>query len=153
MYMNRKLRVGINGFGRIGRAVCKVAWMRDDMEIVAVNDLGDIHNLAYLLQYDTVYKTAHFDVTAEIHENSEQYLLLSERGYEEKIKVFQVKNPNEIPWGTLDVDVVVESNPSVRRPVKTNVGVFAPIRTIVVALLQKILPAKPVFTSNGRAPL
>jgi glyceraldehyde 3-phosphate dehydrogenase len=113
--MTRKLRVGINGFGRIGRAVCKVAWMRDDMEIVAVNDLGDIHNLAYLLQYDTVYKTSHFDVTAEVHpadaegKGGEQFLLLNERGYEEKIKVFQVKNPNEIPWGTLDVDVVVES--------------------------------------------
>lgn len=106
--MNRKLRVGINGFGRIGRAVAKVAWMRDDMEIVAINDLGDIHNLAYLLQYDTVYKTSHFDVAAEVHD-TEQSLVLTEGDREQKIKVFQVKNPNEIPWGTVEVDVVVES--------------------------------------------
>lgn len=106
--MDKKLRVGINGFGRIGRAFAKVAWMRDDMEVVAINDLGDIHNLAYLLQYDTVYKTSHFDVTAEVHE-AVQELVLIEEDRSEKIRVFQVKNPNEIPWKDLDVDVVVES--------------------------------------------
>ncbi len=106
--MDKKLRVGINGFGRIGRAFAKVAWMRDDMEVVAVNDLGDIHNLAYLLQYDTVYKTSHFDVTAEAHEGVQE-LVLQEEERTEKIRVFQVKNPNEIPWKDLDVDVVVES--------------------------------------------
>ncbi len=106
--MDKKIRVGINGFGRIGRAFAKVAWMREDMEVVAVNDLGDIHNLAYLLQYDTVYKTSHFDVTAEVHESS-QDLILQEEERIEKIRVFQVKNPNEIPWRDLDVDVVVES--------------------------------------------
>ena len=80
------IRVGINGFGRIGRAFCKVAFERDDLEVVAVNDLGDIHNLAYLLQYDTVYKTSRFDVTAEIHEN-EQFLVLNQEGKEQKIKI------------------------------------------------------------------
>jgi glyceraldehyde 3-phosphate dehydrogenase len=106
--MNRKLRVGINGFGRIGRAFAKVAWMRGDIDVVAVNDLGDIHNLAYLLQYDTVYKTSHFDVIAETHD-AVQELVLTEGERTEKIRVFQVKNPNEIPWRDLDVDVVVES--------------------------------------------
>jgi glyceraldehyde 3-phosphate dehydrogenase len=47
--MDKKIRVGINGFGRIGRAFFKVALERDDMEVVAINDLGDVHNLAYLL--------------------------------------------------------------------------------------------------------
>lgn len=106
--MNRKLRVGINGFGRIGRAFAKVAWTRDDMEVVAINDLGDIHNLAYLFQYDTVYKTSSFDVTADVHEN-EQSLHLQEGDKIASIRVFQVKNPNEIPWKDLQVDVVVES--------------------------------------------
>lgn len=105
--MDKKLRVGINGFGRIGRAFFKVASMRDDMEVVAVNDLGDIHNLAYLLQYDTVYKVSHFDVSAEVHE-SEQYLFTT-GGHESKVQVFQQKDPAAIPWGTLNVDVVVES--------------------------------------------
>ncbi|MEI6810571.1 MAG: glyceraldehyde 3-phosphate dehydrogenase NAD-binding domain-containing protein [Candidatus Nomurabacteria bacterium] len=115
--MDKKLRVGINGFGRIGRAFFKVAAMRDDMEVVAVNDLGDIHNLAYLLQYDTVYKVAPYDVTAEIHPTSpegsvgqvqEQYLLTS-GAFESKVRVFQEKDPSAIPWGSLKVDVVVES--------------------------------------------
>lgn len=105
--MERKLRVGINGFGRIGRAFFKVASMREDMEVVAVNDLGDIHNLAYLLQYDTVYKVSSFDVAAEVHE-AEQYLTTS-GSHESRVRVFQEKDPALIPWRTLDVDVVVES--------------------------------------------
>ena len=115
--MDKKLRVGINGFGRIGRAFFKVASARDDMEVVAVNDLGDIHNLAYLLQYDTVYKVSAFDVAAEVHPTSsedsaghvsEQYLVTA-GAYDSKVRVFQEKEPSLIPWGTLQVDVVVES--------------------------------------------
>jgi glyceraldehyde 3-phosphate dehydrogenase len=64
--MDKKIKVAINGFGRIGRAFFKVALERDDMEVVAVNDLGDVKNLAYLLQYDTVYRVSHFDVHAEV---------------------------------------------------------------------------------------
>lgn len=105
--MDKKLRVGINGFGRIGRAFFKVASAREDMEVVAVNDLGDIHNLAYLLQYDTVYKVSHFDVSAEVHD-TEQYLMTS-GAHESKVRVFQEKDPALIPWGSLQVDVVVES--------------------------------------------
>jgi glyceraldehyde 3-phosphate dehydrogenase len=111
--MDKKIRVGINGFGRIGRAFFKVASERDDIEVVAVNDLGDVHNLAYLLQYDTVYRVSHFDVHAEIHdegnqETKEQYLV-TEGEHESRIRVFQEKDPAVIPWGSLDVDVVIES--------------------------------------------
>ena len=52
----KTIKVGINGFGRIGRAFLKIAWERPEIEIVAVNDLGDVANMAYLLKYDTVYK-------------------------------------------------------------------------------------------------
>ena len=55
--MTKKIRVAINGFGRIGRAFFKVAEKRPELEVVAVNDLGDIENFAYLLRHDTVYKT------------------------------------------------------------------------------------------------
>ena len=110
--MDKKLRVGINGFGRIGRAFFKVAALRDDMEVVAVNDLGDIHNLAYLLQYDTVYKVAAYDVVAEVHNDvsgiSEQYIVTS-GACDSRVRVFQEKDPSVIPWASLDVDVVVES--------------------------------------------
>lgn len=114
--MDKKIRVGINGFGRIGRAFFKLAYDRDDIEVVAVNDLGDIHNLAYLLQYDTVYKVAHFDVHAETHSTgegeaatTEQYLVTEDARGENKVVVFQQKDPSLIPWGSLDVDVVIES--------------------------------------------
>lgn len=113
--MDKKIRVGINGFGRIGRAFFKLAYDRSDIEVVAINDLGDIHNLAYLLQYDTVYKVSHFDVHAEVHasevegQSGEQYLITSGDSGEAKITVFQQKDPATIPWGALDVDVVVES--------------------------------------------
>lgn len=108
--MDKKIRVGINGFGRIGRAFFKVAFERDDIEVVAVNDLGDVHNLAYLLQYDTVYRVAHFDVHAEIHEDSkEQYLVVESDEKSMRVKVVQQKDPSSIPWGENNVDVVVES--------------------------------------------
>jgi glyceraldehyde 3-phosphate dehydrogenase len=104
--MDKKLRVAINGFGRIGRAFFKVALTRDDMEVVAINDLGDVHNLAYLLQYDTVYRVSSFDVHAEIHD-TEQFLVIDEMN--KKVKVVQVKDPLQLPWKDLNIDVVVES--------------------------------------------
>jgi glyceraldehyde 3-phosphate dehydrogenase len=113
--MDKKIRVGINGFGRIGRAFFKVAFERDDMEVVAINDLGDVHNLAYLLQYDTVYRVSHFDVHAEVHPAQveggvgEQYLVIESDAKSMKVKVVQEKDPALIPWGANMVDVVVES--------------------------------------------
>jgi len=52
----KTIKVAINGFGRIGRAFLKIAWERDDIEIVAINDLGSIESLSYLLRHDTVYR-------------------------------------------------------------------------------------------------
>lgn len=105
--MDRKLRVGINGFGRIGRAFFKLAYARDDIEVVAINDLGDIKNLAYLLQYDTVYKVSSFDVFGEEENNHNILHVYGEK--EMKVVVFAEKEPKLIPWKDLDVDVVVES--------------------------------------------
>jgi glyceraldehyde 3-phosphate dehydrogenase len=59
-----KVTVGINGFGRIGRAFFRAATHSKDIDIVAINDLGDVQNLAYLLQYDTPYRKADFKVEA-----------------------------------------------------------------------------------------
>ena len=108
-YMDKKLRVAINGFGRIGRAFFKVALAHPDIEIVAVNDLGDVHNLAYLLQYDTVYRVSSFDVHAEIHEESKEQYLVIEGDIDMKVKVVQEKDPNLLPWKSMEIDVVVES--------------------------------------------
>ncbi|OGI68380.1 type I glyceraldehyde-3-phosphate dehydrogenase [Candidatus Nomurabacteria bacterium RIFCSPHIGHO2_01_FULL_42_15] len=95
-----KIKVGINGFGRIGRAFLKVAWDRPEIEIVAVNDLGSVENMAYLLKYDTVYREWKHDIKAEGQE-----IIIDNK----KVKVLAEKEPNKLPWKDLGVDVVVES--------------------------------------------
>jgi len=96
----KKIKVGINGFGRIGRAFLKVAWERPEIEIVAVNDLGDIANMAYLLKYDTVYREWNHDIKIE------QGSLVIDG---QKVKVLAQKDPSKLPWKDLGVEVVVES--------------------------------------------
>lgn len=96
----KKIKTGINGFGRIGRAFLKQAWERSDIEIVAINDLGSLESLAYLLRHDTVYRN--WDHSVAIDGDN---LVIDGK----KIPVFAVKNPAEIPWGSVSADVVVES--------------------------------------------
>ncbi|MBU1178978.1 type I glyceraldehyde-3-phosphate dehydrogenase [Patescibacteria group bacterium] len=86
------MRIAINGLGRIGRIFLRQALNEKDLKIVAVNDLGDKENLLYLLKYDSVYKKFDYD-TAIIN----------------KIKFSQEKDPVNLPWKDLDIDVVVES--------------------------------------------
>jgi glyceraldehyde 3-phosphate dehydrogenase len=93
------MRVAINGFGRIGRAFVRRSWGRG-VDIVAVNDLGSLENLAYLLKYDTVYKRAPFSVEAK-----DGSLWLDGK----ETKFLQIKDPATLPWKDLNIDVVVES--------------------------------------------
>lgn len=95
------IRVAINGFGRIGRAFFKIAL--DDskkVKIVAVNDLTDPENLAYLLRYDTVY--GRYDKPVKVESDN---LVIAGQ----KIKVLSEKDPASLPWKELKIDVVVES--------------------------------------------
>jgi glyceraldehyde 3-phosphate dehydrogenase len=96
----KKIKVGINGFGRIGRAFLKIAWERPEVEIVAVNDLGSIESLAYLLKYDTVYRTWGHDVQI-----SGKDLVIDGK----KVKFISEKDTSKLPWAELEIDVVVES--------------------------------------------
>ncbi|MEK7106336.1 MAG: type I glyceraldehyde-3-phosphate dehydrogenase [Patescibacteria group bacterium] len=96
----KKIRVGINGFGRIGRAFLKASWDREEIEVVAVNDLGDVANMAYLLKHDTVYREWVHDIKTEGQE-------IQIDG--KKIKVLAEKDPALLPWKDLDIDVGVES--------------------------------------------
>ena len=104
------IRVAINGFGRIGRAFARLSYGRD-IELVAVNDLGSLENLAYLLKHDTVYGKAPFDVgyreqvigDSKIQEKG--VLIIDER----EVKFLSEKDPLNLPWGDLNIDVVVES--------------------------------------------
>jgi len=92
-------KIAINGFGRIGRLFFRQAFENKDIEIVAINDLGDIENLAYLLRHDTVYRTYDKSVSFE-----SQNLIVDGK----KIVVLQEKDPAKLPWGSMGVDVVVE---------------------------------------------
>lgn len=96
----KKIKVGINGFGRIGRAFLKIAFEHPEIEVVAVNDLGDVANMAYLLKHDTVYKDWKHEITSE----GQEIIVDGHR-----IKVLAVKDPATLPWKDLNVDVVVES--------------------------------------------
>ncbi|MEO7921188.1 MAG: type I glyceraldehyde-3-phosphate dehydrogenase, partial [Thermoanaerobaculia bacterium] len=94
------IRVGINGFGRIGRTVYRILSDREDIEVVVINDLFDNDHLAYLLKYDTVMRVFPKDVRADadaMYVDGRRILMTAE------------KDPSKIPWGELKVDVVVES--------------------------------------------
>lgn len=96
----KKIRIAINGFGRIGRTFFRQAFLRPELDIVAVNDLTDAQTLAYLLKYDTVYGRYGDTVHAADSE-------LSIDG--KTIALFAEKDPAKLPWKKLDIDVVVES--------------------------------------------
>src|SRR5438105_9076938 len=96
------LKVGINGFGRIGRQVFKALrdYYPDEIEVVAVNDLTDTETLAHLLKYDTTY--GEFDGEVEALEDA---LVVDDQ----RIMVSAEKDPSQLPWRDLGVDIVIES--------------------------------------------
>jgi len=98
----KKLRIGINGFGRIGRAVYRINNLNNIFDIVAINDINpDNLNIAYLLEYDTTYGRFESEVKADnnfiYHDN-------------EKIKVYHEKNILDVPWDNHEIDIVIESS-------------------------------------------
>jgi glyceraldehyde 3-phosphate dehydrogenase len=94
------IKVGINGFGRIGRNVVRAGFDRSDIDFVAANDLTDTKTLAHLLKYDSILGPLHTSVKAEA-----DAIIVGGR----KIKIFAVKDPAELDWPSLGVDIVVES--------------------------------------------
>src|SRR5512144_2047198 len=96
------VRVGINGFGRIGRQVLKAIrdFHGDTLEVVAFNDIGDLKTMAHLLKYDSNY--GRFDGTVEVGEDA---LIIDGK----TVKAFKETDPGKIPWGDLGVSIVVES--------------------------------------------
>ena len=94
------VRVAINGFGRIGRTFMRTAFGHPDFEVVAINDLGSLENLAYLLKYDSVYGRSPFTV-----EVKDEKLFVDGR----EISFVQERDPEKLPWGDMEIDIVVES--------------------------------------------
>jgi len=95
-----KVKVGINGFGRIGRLVFRQAMNNPDIEIVGINDLTDVKTLAYLLKYDTTHKKFKGEVSVE-----GDNLVVNGR----QIAICAQKDPAQLPWASLGADIVVES--------------------------------------------
>ncbi len=96
------IRIAINGFGRIGRNVLRALYTQDyrkHLQVVAINDLGSSAMNAHLLQYDTVH--GHFDASVEVADDK-----LTVNG--DEIAVSAIRNPAELPWRALDIDVVFE---------------------------------------------
>lgn len=105
--MENKIRVAINGFGRIGRITFRAIMLRDDMEVVAVNDLAPTDNLVHLLKYDSV----HGIFPAAILETPDGFVVGSQN-----VTVFNEPRPSLLPWKQLGVDVVIESTGFFTRP-------------------------------------
>ena len=93
------MRVAINGFGRIGRVTTRLLLERHDIELIAVNDLTDTRTLAHLFKYDSVHGVFPGDVA-----HDPQHLILGGR----RIKAFAMKEPSQLPWKALGIDIVLE---------------------------------------------
>ncbi|MBC7659076.1 MAG: type I glyceraldehyde-3-phosphate dehydrogenase [Chitinophagaceae bacterium] len=118
------LRVGINGFGRIGRVVMRAALKRKDIEVVHINDLTDTKTLAHLLKYDSVHGT--LDATVEAAEGA---LIVNGK----KITVSAIKNPAELPWGANKVEIVFESTGIFRERHQADLHIKAGAKKVLIS--------------------
>ena len=128
--------IAINGFGRIGRIFFRQAFDMPGLEIVAINDLGDLENLAYLLKYDSVYRQ--YDKEVSFDENN---LIVAGK----KIAVLKEKDPTALPWGKLNVGVVVESTGIFEEYEKAKVHLAAGAKRVIITA-----PAKDDDGSEGK---
>ncbi len=137
-------KIAINGFGRIGRLFFRQALNEPSLEITAINDLGDLDNLAYLLKHDTVYRDFPGEIKTAIN-GDEKYLIVDGN----KILVLQEKDPLNLPWGKLGIDVVVESTGIFESFEKAKVHLEAGAKRVVITA-----PAKDAEgTASGKTVL
>ncbi len=119
-----KIKVAINGFGRIGRNAFKIAFDRSDVDIVAINDLTKTETLAYLLKHDTNYGAYERNVSFDEHN-------LIVDGY--KIPVTAEKDPKSLPWKELEVDVVIESTGRFTKSEDAKMHITAGAKKVVIS--------------------
>ncbi len=133
------IRIGINGFGRIGRCVGRIAMQDNDIELVAVNDLTSREQLAYLFQYDTVHRE--YDGTVEVTEN----------GFNidgEDVKVMSERDPADLAWGDLGVDYVFECTGFFRKREDAQKHLDAGAKFVLVSAPGKGLDLSVVYGVN-----
>ena len=117
-------KIAINGFGRIGRNAFKLAFERDDIEVVAINDLTDTKTLAHLLKHDSTYGTYHHD--ASYDDNS---IFVAGK----QIRVLAEKDPALLPWEEFGVDVVIEATGLFVQPEKARAHINAGAKKVVIS--------------------
>lgn len=119
--------IAINGFGRIGRLVFRLMDDNENFNIVAINDLTDVEQLAYLLKYDTAHrKYLEEDITFNKEDNT---LIVGDR----KIKIFAEKDPSLLPWGELEIDAVYECTGVFTDKVKAMAHINAGAKHVVIS--------------------
>ena len=131
--------VAINGFGRIGRLFLRAALKSKTFDVVAINDLGDVENVAYLFKYDTVY--GRFPEKVEVKDGS-----IAIDG--KKIQCLQIKDPTQLPWKKMKVDIVVESTGVFESYEKARVHLDAGAKRVVITA-----PAKDADSTLGQTVL
>jgi len=129
------VKVAINGFGRIGRNALKILLDRRDVEVVAINDITDAKTLAHLLKHDSSYGT--YEKNVKAGENS---IFVNTR----EIPVFAEKDPANLPWGKLGVDVVIESTGFFTKPEDARAHIKAGAKKVVISAPAKGEGAKTV---------
>jgi glyceraldehyde 3-phosphate dehydrogenase len=100
---DRMARIAINGLGRIGRAFLKLALTRSELEVIAVNDLGDAENLVYLMRFDSAY--GRYDQPVSFDRSGDPALVVGGR----RIRFIREREVERLPWASLDIDIVVEA--------------------------------------------
>ncbi len=142
-----RAKIAINGFGRIGRLLFRQAFGMPEIEIVAVNDLGDLDNLAYLLKYDTVY--GKFPKEIRGLTRTERGLTLNYLVVDGKeIQMLQMKDPAQLPWKDLGIDIAVEATGLFESYEKAKVHLTAGAKRVVITA-----PAKDADGVEGKTVL
>ncbi len=125
------LKIGINGFGRIGRLVFRATLKRDDVEVVAINDLLEVEHLAYLLEYDSVH--GRYDGKIEVKDGS---LIVAGK----TIRVTAERDPNNLKWDEVGVDVVAECTGIFTTLEKAQYHINAGAKKVVISAPSKDAP-------------
>ena len=136
-------RIAINGFGRIGRSTLRALIERgSELEVVAINDLGAVDDLARLLKFDTTLGRFNHDV-----ETTEDSLVIDGKA----IKVFAEKDPAKLPWGELDVDIALESTGRFTKAEKASAHITAGAKKVLVSAPSKGADVTLAYGVNSEA--
>lgn len=148
--MQIPLKIAINGFGRIGRLMFRLGFSDPDFEFVAINDLGDAENLVYLLKHDSVYRDYQKEINLE--QKEQKFSKTASASYfsiDGKPVIFlSEKDPANLPWGELGIDLVVESTGVFESYEKARVHLTAGAKRVLISA-----PAKDEDGENGKTVL